>query len=320
MVADQARSIDDQLQDRVALTPRLMRQIKRMLLDPIGDLEWDEAIADPLALAERVSAVRQYEALQAVLVLAEQGLGHLGVAYVRPACEEYIWLEYLNSIDPMRARRLLQQLSLVESARSLRAQQQYMGDVEMIEYGFPADFVDAIQQESTSAKLQIEELAADLGWPSRPGKGRTPTASWIARQINSSNLYDFLYSATSRMLHFSPHEIYRRGWGDPSQRATVSLNDPAYTRYRRDFALYWLVYLFIRTCAILKTATGLELREGDEEEFFQLVEQFSLPGSVPIVRPEEYNSASITEEESSLPKGPGRSHWKRAITDRAGDA
>ena len=104
---------------------------------------------------------------------------------------------------------------LVENSRSIDAQRQYLGNERIIEYGWPSSYIRFSTEASTMAKRNIEQIATGLGWPNirSRGRGRPPTTKWIAEQTDSVSLYDFLYSATSRMLHFSPQEIFRRGWG-----------------------------------------------------------------------------------------------------------
>jgi hypothetical protein len=290
--------------DIIQLTSRLVQDFERLFLSTVADITWDQFDIERMNYVEKVCIVRQHEAICAALLLAQHGLGHLAVAYVRPACEEYIWLAYLNSIDPHIADLLVGQLMLVENSRSIDAQRQYLGNERMMEYGWPSSYMRFSAEASTVAKGNIEQIATRLGWPntkSRQGKGRPPKAKWIAEQTNSASLYDFLYSATSRMLHFSPQEIFRRGWGNPDENATISLDDPSYTRYRLDFALYWLVYLLLHTYQIMKSGMDDEQHEDDEqldaeaEELGQLIREWaSYLGEVPIIRPEELN----------IPQGP----------------
>jgi hypothetical protein len=80
----------------------------------------------------------------------------------------------------------------------------------MVEFRFPAAFL-ARAMDSETSRAKIKALGAELGWPAN---GRTPpSVKWLASQTDNSDLYDFLYSATSRVLHFSVSEIARRGWG-----------------------------------------------------------------------------------------------------------
>jgi hypothetical protein len=81
------------------------------------------------------------------------------VAYVRPACEEYLWLSYLNSIDSRAAEKLVIALMLVENNRSIEAQRRYFGDEWMTRGGWPLSYIEGSVTESTTAKESIEDIA-----------------------------------------------------------------------------------------------------------------------------------------------------------------
>jgi hypothetical protein len=272
---------------RIALATRLVQHFGRIFISRHKDIRWIDILEDPLLLAEKACIVRQHEALRAALALNESGVGHLAVGFVRPACKEYIWLGYLNSIDRKKAGRLLLALNLSESARSLEAQRKFMGTDEMIAYGFPADFLTEIESWPTRAKTMIKELARELGWPG--DKGRIPSAEWFASQAGTKDLYDFLYSATSRMLHFSPSEISRRTWGEEGAPAVVKLDHPDYVEYRLEFALYWQVDLFGQTLAVIKPPSGFALDENGEAEMMEVLKGWADMGKMPLLTPEEMN-------------------------------
>jgi hypothetical protein len=280
--------------DIIELTSNVVQEFERLYLSTVGDIDWDQFYSGRLGYVEKVCVVRQCEAIKAALLLAKEGLGHLAVAYVRPACEEYLWLSYLNSVDSQAAEKFIMALMLVENDRSIEAQGQYFGDDWMARNGWPLSYMRSATAASSTAKESIEEIAQALIWPSkktRGGKGRTPNTKWIASQTDSARLYEFLYSATSRMLHFSPQEILRRGWGNPAVgNSKIELNSPAYIAYRLDFGLYWLVYLLIHTFTILKSGTDQEVLDEEGEGFQQLLGQWaSCLGQVPIILPEELN-------------------------------
>ena len=205
---------------------------------------------------------------------------------------------------------------LVENNRSIEAQRRYFGNEWMTRSGWPLSYTEGSVTASTTAKDSIEDIAQTLSWPSkraRGGKGRTPNTKWIADQTDSARLYDFLYSATSRMLHFSPQEIFRRGWGDPTVgNSSVELDSASYIEYRLDFGLYWLVYLLIHTFMILNSGADEGVSDEEGEEFQQLLKKWaSYLGQVPIIRPEELNipqgspsrpSQSQSDRESPRPK------------------
>jgi hypothetical protein len=278
--------------DLVELTTQLTDHFRRIFLDHLSAVKWSEVRTDRLAFAQKVCAVRQYEGLRSALVLAANGLGHLAVSFVRPAVDEHIWLAYLNTIDRQTAGRLLALLNVNDIARAVRAQQGFIGRDAMIAQGWPDVFLTGVASGPKAVKRGLRDVAAELGWPT--SKRIVPSTDWIADKTDAADLYAFLYSATSRMLHFSAAEIFRRGWGDPLRSETVALHDTAYTTYRLDFALYWLIRLFNRTLSMLiETGTiqvdAIDYGGDDSDALLDLVRRHAELGIIPIVHPAEMN-------------------------------
>jgi hypothetical protein len=286
-MSEQENGPSMELPDLIALAAQLIRHFERLFISRVRDLRWTDFLDDPLLLAEKVCILRQHEALRGALALNESGVGHLAVGFVRPACEEYIWLSYLNSIDRAKAGQLLLALNLSDFTRTLEAQRKFMGTDEMIAFGFPTAFLTEIESWPTITKTMIKELGGELGWPG--DKGRVPSVQWFARQAGSGDLYDFLYSATSRVLHFSASEISRRTWMEDGAPSVVKLDHPNYIEYRLDFALYWQVYLFALTLKAIKAPSSFEVEESEVAEMMETLQRWADFGKMPLITPEEMN-------------------------------
>lgn len=65
----------------------------------------------------------------------------------------------------------------------------------------------------------------------------------------------YLYHATSSYVHFSPHELLRRVWG---QHGTVSVGSSRFAHHWEEFSAYWSMHTFIR----ILSAVDLSLLEG----------------------------------------------------------
>jgi hypothetical protein len=273
-----------------------LKEVDAMYFDGIPNLTVGEFSEEPQKLVAIVSAMRQRESLNAAILLAEGGLGHLGVMHVRPACDEYLWLSYLSSLDASDARDVVLALRSEEISRSLNDQYVHLGEELMIRIGFPRQFVRSLDRMAASARDSVEQLSTRLRWSSKP-TSRAPTIAWIAQASNNEELYKFLYSATSRMLHFSPFEAIRRGWSDlDSSDGQINLESPIYINYRTCFALHWLPYFLLHTLTtplVIKViedagSEGVGHQSGDENHRLVAREWASL-GPVPIIIPEELN-------------------------------
>lgn len=242
-------------------------------------------------MAARFVLERQTDALRSAVVLARNSLGHLALPFVRPACEERIWAEYLYSLEELPREHLLFSMSLLESTKTLIAQQQYLGSKEMKRLGFPKPFVNGQSRSRKSAEADLKRLGVSLGWPddARP----LPSVAWVAEQVNLEPLYAFLYSASSKGVHFSPYEVLRSGWstGTDPDAPVVIMAEP-YMRYRAEFSLHWLSVLLIETMIALTGSGPLGQIDLDEEAtaaFYQAAERVGSAGRVPIALAAEFN-------------------------------
>lgn len=73
------------------------------------------------------------------------------------------------------------------------------------------------------------------------------------------SLYDYLYHATSKTVHFSPNILLRTGW-------YKSLNDPIvfsvknFNNYYDTFNSFYGSYLFVQFCTSFKKALKLDVK------------------------------------------------------------
>lgn len=187
---------------------------------------------------------RQHECLQIAVNLADKGQGFAAVGFLRPACEEFLWVKYLSSISKTDAERLLRVVATSEIWDSLRAQHEYTGKTAMVSLGLTAHF----QNMESSVKARagaVKALGMKLSWEKRTVENsKLPSMAYIAKSVNESKLYKLLYHASSRYVHFSPHELMRRAWGKSGE---VSINSAHFSDYWGSFVLYWGTYLLAST-------------------------------------------------------------------------
>jgi hypothetical protein len=246
--------------------------------------------SDFLLLGSRFALTRQFEAIVAALQLTKVTLGHHSVSFLRPALEEYLWLKYLAQLDPGVASQLYMTLGVNDVLRSAEAVHGYVGEDGMANAGFPPAFQTYVVQQRAAITRKIREFNQQLGWPSR-----RPVASmeWIAGQVGERDLYAYLYSATSRSVHFSAGEGLRRTWGDPTNpEGYVSIEDVDHRLYLSDFGFYQLIRLFISTWIATERwhdlVVPLSEETVDADQLLEWVKKFyALPG-VPIVLAKEY--------------------------------
>lgn len=77
-------------------------------------------------IIKRGVVARQYEALSAISQMADAGHGFLGVTFLRPAYEELIWLQFIDS-HIADANEFAMLMCQHEIANKLTAQNNYAG-------------------------------------------------------------------------------------------------------------------------------------------------------------------------------------------------
>jgi len=274
----------------VANVERLVDAADKHILPALPTLRLKDAEDRPFTLITAAIAERQISALRGATILARHGIGHLTLPLTRPACEERIWLDYLFSLDPPRMRDAVVRVMVsLESSHLIGAQQQYMGGKQMRKLGFPKSFVNGQAAAGRSAKTILGVIGQQLAWDA--DTGRVPSTGWVAAKVGQSKLYDFLYSATSRGVHFSPTEYTRSGW-------TVTLDGPVeflgdnFVNYREMFGLYWLCALFGETIALMvrNGFFGEDFPSADAlSELMAPTKAIQALGQVPIALPHEFN-------------------------------
>ncbi|WP_327582219.1 DUF5677 domain-containing protein [Nonomuraea sp. NBC_00507] len=264
-------------------------------MEPYTEITWKAGVENPKKLAAAFCVKRQIDGIRAAITLARAGLGHMSASFIRPACEDLFWLSYLDKLDAQVAKRLLGAMTALDASRSVIAQQQYSGKKTMTRLGFPAKFVKYSYANKLQSEAVLKELSGTLGWPNTD-EGVLPPTAWVAAQTGNSKLYDFLYSATSRVVHFSMGEVARRGWsipedGDP-QNSIIDFNSPNHLNYRTDFALYWCCHLFALTWPTALSCLEADLEGADEgvlDVYTEALKRLASHGKVPVTLPSEFN-------------------------------
>ena len=228
---------------------------------------------------KRAAVVRQTEALKAMLAMVEHGHGHFGVTFLRPAYEELIWIEYLIKNEGV-ANDIVILLAPLETADNLNAQDEFAGPEGMKTIGFAPLFVKVFTAQAKRSAQQLKVIGKALGW--NMNMNRLPSTAWLSRKVGRHRDYKFLYHATSRFVHFSANELYRRVWG---KQGSVTIGSTTFSDYWQDFALYWGFRLYVDLLiACEEVFRGIKL---DDERFKEVAVWLEKFAQVPIITPEE---------------------------------
>jgi len=253
----------------------------------VCNLRADQAAKDFRLIVINGALRRQFEALNSTLLLASQNLGHHAVAFVRTALEEMLWVAYLTSLQLDDSQRLLLAMAQYDHIRSLSAQREFIGDSHMVLLGFPITFMDTVEAKLPEAKKELVQLRQKLGWTS----GVLPSLDWIADQVGKKDVYRYLHSATSRSVHFSAGETFRRTWAAPGRQLTTAM--PELRAHLSEFALDKLWHLLMDTVSPavpLLQAAGITSSDAiTDERLLPVLDNLLACGRVPLVHVSEWN-------------------------------
>jgi hypothetical protein len=271
----------------------------RHFTNRISEYAWEEpdGLDVHRQLILRAILIKQFEYLDELYALVNPHRGHIAVPLLRPMCEELIWLQYSLSISEEKSQSLFFHLGSIGIYETFLAQEKYAKEKKMGDLGFPLGTEERLSIAAERSKSELEKLGKELGWRTRQGQV-LPTVKSIARSVGMLAMYELLYHATSRTVHFSVPELLRRIWGKPGRMSVTSNN---YERYWADFALYWGGWIFSQTFSL----TAPELTHSDDEadvfdptDFAKSAMLLLSKGGIPI----------LTVEEIAWPFDSGASH------------
>lgn len=261
--------------------------VRELLASLSGWVEQSSSIAwtpahGALPLVRSSIVKRQYECLTIAADLAEKGQGFAAVGLLRPACEELLWAKYLGSMARADAERLVTLMARIELGDSLKAQEEHAGASAMQHLGL-AGYAKRMASWTQADTRALRELGTKLRWEKRTIEGgKLPSMAFVAKAVGEPKLYKLLYHASSRYVHFSPHELMRRAWGKTGQ---MSVSSAHFADYWGSFVLYWGTFLLAGTfAAAAALGDDSELDESiDGDRLLKASEAIGELGPVPIV-------------------------------------
>jgi hypothetical protein len=159
----------------------------------------------PYGCALRASLAKSFE----FTILAHQqkrdDQSFFKVSTLRGICEDLIVLTFVGRLDFAERNEVISLLLSKSIAKGIEAQSAFFGRRRPWQ---PVLHPNTNSDLSTESRLR--ELARDLGWS---GKKSWPSVWFMAKAVAQEELYKYIYAVTSKQVHFSPHILFRMGWG-----------------------------------------------------------------------------------------------------------
>lgn len=195
----------------------------------------------------KASLVKSFEFNCFVWKLEPESYPFFSTATLRGICEDLITLLFLRNLDIEDSNILIDLLLHHNIHEGIKIQRDFFSQNRP---GQPI-----IGRNTQNSKLKIEEikekiaiLARKYQWKANSHTG-LPTIKVMAESCDLSTLYNYLFAATSKWVHFSPAILMRMGWGsgkttdDVFQFSTQHFNE-YYLRFNRFYSVYLLVKFF----------------------------------------------------------------------------
>lgn len=170
----------------------------------------------PFRCALRSSIVKAFEF---AAVTHKKGMPPYFLApTLRGICEELIVLSFLAPISSRDA--LIECLSIDGVFQGLKGQESFFKETRPWQ-----PVVRYTQSPHDKVHADLLALAGAEGWTLRK-HATLPTVRWMAESRGLLPLYDLIYAATSRYVHFTPHFLMRMAWTelDKTQKHDVPLS------------------------------------------------------------------------------------------------
>lgn len=159
------------------------------------------------------------------------------IPFLRGICEDLITLRFLYKIEETKRAEIVSLFSILLQLESMRAQHGFFVKETILE-----PVLNTEESNVESIRNQLKAIWQSLGY----NKDKVfPSVEHMAIDTKMKDLYDYLYHATSRAVHFSPNHLLRTGWADKENKVyTFSMK--TFTGYYADFLVFYASYLFLK--------------------------------------------------------------------------
>ena len=147
------------------------------------------------------------------------------------------------------------------------------------------DWHEATRKAQPKLLEELRALGRELGWPKpKNSHSALPSMRYIAVQGGHERLYDYLYFATSKTVHFNAHELTRRVWG---KSPGYNWDAPYFRDFWSLFSLVWAARMLLLSCIECKDLVD-QAPDVSHEGFGPALEMVSKYAYIPIITSREF--------------------------------
>jgi hypothetical protein len=180
-------------------------------------------------------------------------------ASLRGVCEEIIVLLYMDTILKPDQNIVMQHMLSINLAKDLKSQEDFFQANHSMQPVLTSSLYSDVQTPQNAIATILTQKGIN--------GNKLPPVEQMAKKVNLSELYSYMYRATSNFVHFNPGHLIRMGWGNTMKEATFKTSH--FYKYYLMFNRFYISYLLVIFCkkfkgrlklkgGILKTVKSLE--------------------------------------------------------------
>jgi hypothetical protein len=196
---------------------------------------------DIFVQSSKAALIRSYEFLCHVPNIGDETAFFM-MPFLRGVCEDYIVLRFLhsklgNDVDDVIRIKLTEDIC----KSSISQWNFFKANRPNQKLYYKQDF----QSEEREISEKLKTLLSANNVHVQKSRNPLPTVRKMAEESNLLELYDYVYHATSSLVHFNPRILLRMGWGD---LPNVTFSVKNFGKYYKYFTCFYATYMFLQLC------------------------------------------------------------------------
>ena len=198
----------------------------------------------------KASFVRTHEYAEFVHSSNVGPASFFGSAALRQCCEDLIALKYLALLKRTDRDKMIQALMVISTGKASEKQGEFFKRNHPYQPVLTTTFEPADMEK---AKNVLNEVGTRTCLWRTPNK--LPPIEQMAIKVGLSDLYEYLYAATSEIVHFNVRIALRSGWGSGKNEFTFSPSN--FAKFYSQFSRVYAALIWFRFCRIFRSALKL---------------------------------------------------------------
>jgi len=214
-------------------------------LDSYNQIE--ELSRNEFKLIVKSSFIKQLEILHLLSTENKDRSKILFIPLLRGSCEDLIALKYIKHIFGLKSNRLVRLQVTLGINKSLSQQKLFFNKYR------PNQIVltEAENVLTQKAKKEYEELLKSKGITGK----KLPSTEIMAKEIELTDLYEFIFRGTSDFVHFNNGILARMAWKNKLGNFHISINN--FNEYYSSFSYFYSAFVFSFFCETFKSEVRL---------------------------------------------------------------